>query len=112
MNNKKVVIDERILDNLLTKALPQEYEVLLEGYGLDEDEAEYFYLIILLLNGHVEVITDWLNSDDGRKVLDGAEELGLNFFDKLEYEIRLRLHDSFINLVVPLLLSWYTYEIS
>ena len=109
MNNKKVVIDERILDNLLTKALPQEYEVLLEGYGLDEDEAEYFYLIILLLNGHVEVITDWLNSDDGRKVLDGAEELGLNFFDKLEYEIRLRLHDSFINLVVPLLLSWYTY---
>ena len=109
MNKNKVLIDEKILDNLLIKALPQEYEVLLEGYGLDEDEEEYLLLILLLLNGHVEVITDWLNSDDGKKILDGAKELGLNFFDRLEYEIRLKLHDTFINTVVPLLLSWYTY---
>ena len=107
--SNKVIIDEKILDNLLLKALPQEYEVLLEGYGLDEDEEEYLILILLLLNGHIEVITDWLKSDDGRKILNGAEELGLNFFDKLEYEIRLKLHDSFTNTIIPLLLSWYTY---
>ena len=107
--SNKVIIDEKVLDNLLLKALPQEYEVLLDGYGLDEDEEEYLLLILLLLNGHIEVITDWLNSSDGRKILDGAEELGLNFFDKLEYEIRLKLHDSFINTIVPLLLSWYSY---
>lgn len=104
----KVLVDEELLDNLLEKALPNEYEVLLEGYGLDEDEEEYLYLILLLLNGHIEVITEWLTSDDARKILDGAEELGLDFFDKLEYEIRLRLHDDFLSLIVPLLLAWYT----
>ena len=107
--NNKVIIDERILDNLLIKALPQEYDVLLDGYGIDEDEEEYLILILLLLNGHIEVITDWLNSDDGKKILDGAKELGLNFFDRIEYDIRLKLHDNFINTIVPLLMSWYTY---
>ena len=107
--NKQVIIDEKVLDNLLLKAMPQEYEVLLEGYGLEEDEEEYFYLIMLLLYGHIEVIRDWFNSDDAHRILTGAEELGLNFFDKLEYEIRLKLHDNFIDKVVPLLLSWYTY---
>lgn len=105
----KVLVDEDLLDNLLEKALPNEYDVLLEGYGLDEEEEEYLYLILLLLEGHVEVITDWLDSEDARKILDGAEEMGLNFFDRLEYEIRLRLHDSFLTLIVPLLLSWYTF---
>lgn len=109
MKDNKVLIDERLLDNLLTKALPKEYEVLLDGYGLDEDEENYLYLIILLLYGHIEVITDWLNSDDAQRILNGAEELGLNFFDKLEYEIRLKLHDGFIDAVVPLLLHFYSY---
>lgn len=109
MNNSKVLIDEKLLDNLLLKALPKEYEVLLDGYGIDEDEEEYLILILLLLNGHIEVITDWLNSDDGKKVLSGAKELSLNFFDKLEFDIRLKLHDSFLDKVVPLLLSWYSY---
>ena len=105
----KILVDESLLDNLLEKALPNEYDMLLEGYGLDEEEEEYLLLILLLLEGHVEVIIDWLTSDDARRVLDGAEELGLNFFDKLEYEIRLRLHDNFLTLIVPLLMSWYTF---
>lgn len=108
MNNRKVILDEEVLDNLLIKAMPKEYEVLLEGYGIDEDEEDYFYLILLLLNGHVDVITEWLNSSDGQRVLSGADELGLNFFDKLEYKIREFLYDGFVNSVVPLLLSWYT----
>lgn len=105
----KVLVEENLLDNLLEKALPNEYDVLLEGYGLDEEEEEYLYLILLLLQGHVEVITEWLGSEDAKKILEGAEELGLNFFDKLEYEIRLRLHDKFLTLIVPLLMSWYTF---
>ena len=109
MVNRQVIIDEKVLDNLLLKALPQEYEVLLEGYGLDEEEEQYFYLILLLLNGHIEVINDWLNSSDGKKILDGVKELGLNFFDELEYKIRLKLHDSFTKDIVPLLLSWYSF---
>ena len=108
MITKQVMIDERVLNNLLLKAMPQEYDVLLDGYGIDEDEEQYLFLILALLNGHIEVITDWLNSDDGRKILDGVKELELNFFDKLEYEIRLKLHDSFTETVIPLLLSWYS----
>lgn len=109
MNRKQVLIDERVLDNLLLKALPNEYDVLLDGYGLDEDEEQYLILILTLLNEHIEVILDWLNSDEGKRILDGAKELGLNFFDELEYRIRLKLHDSFINTIVPVLLSWYSY---
>lgn len=109
MKDNKVLVDERFLDNLISKALPQEYEVLLEGYGIDEDEEDYLYLIILLLYGHVEVILDWLNTTDGKRVLSGASELGLDFFDKLEYEIRLMCHDKFVESFIPLLLGWYSF---
>lgn len=107
--NKKVLIDERILDNLLSKALPNEYDVLLEGYGLDEDEDEYMLLIFLILQGHLDIVLSWLNSDDTKKVLDGLRELDLNFFDRIEYEIRTFLHDKFLETIVPLLLSWYSF---
>lgn len=105
----KVLVDEELLDNLLVKALPKEYDVLLEGYGLDEDEEEYIFLIFLILNGHLDIVLDWLSSEDAKKVLDGVKELDLNFFDRIEYDIRSMLHDKFIDTVVPLLLSWYSY---
>ena len=109
MKHNKVIIDERLLDNLLIKALPNEYDVLLDGYGLDEDESEYILLIYLILQGHLDIVLKWLNSDDTKKVLDGVKELNLNFFDRIEYDIRTFLHDKFTETIIPLLLSWYTF---
>lgn len=105
----KVLIDEQVLDNLLVKALPEEYDVLLEGYGLDEDEEDYLLFILMVLYGHLDIVLDWLNGDDAKQVLSGAEELGLNWFDKIEYRIRTFLHDNFVKTAVPLLLSWYSF---
>lgn len=104
----KVLVDEDFLDNLLSKAMPSEYEVLLDGYGLEEDEEDYLILILLMLYGHIDVVIDWLNSEDAKKIVDGVKELPLNFFDKLEFEIRTHLFNDFTEKAVPLLLAWYT----
>ena len=44
----KIEIDEKVLDELILKSLPQEYEVLLYDDALTEEEQEYYYYLLLI----------------------------------------------------------------
>lgn len=103
----KVVIKESVLNNLIAKALPEEYELLLGDEPLSDDEEDYFNLILYLLNSNISVVINWLNSDDAQKVLNGVEELGLDFWDKIEDELRINFNNKFEEIIV-LLLGFYS----
>lgn len=104
----KILIDEEVLDNLILKSLPKEYEVLLNDTDLTEEEQEYYYYILLILNGHIDEVKNWITSSDFEEIISDIEKLPLNFFDDFKLKIRVFLEDKFNLLFVPLLLNYYT----
>ena len=103
----KILIDEDVLDGLLSKALPSEYEVLLSDTALTDEEQEYLYLILLILDGRVNEVKKWLTSDEFQQILEDIEKLPLNFFDSFKVKMRIYLEDKFETLILPLLLGYY-----
>ena len=104
----KILIDEEVLDNLILKSLPKEYEVLLNDTDLTEEEQEYFYYILLILNGQIDEAKKWITSNKFDQIVDNIEKLPLNFFDDFKLKIRVYLQDKFEVLLIPLLLGYYT----
>lgn len=105
--NDKVLIDEDVLNNLILKALPPEYEVLLYDDALSDDEKEYYYNILLILDGQVNEVRKWVSSDEFKEIIDNVESLPLNFFDDFKVKMRVFLTDKFEVLLLPLLLGFY-----
>lgn len=105
--NNKVLIDENVLNNLILKALPPEYEVLLYDDALSDDEKEYYYNILLILDGQVNEVRKWVSSDEFKEIMDNVESLPLNFFDDFKIKMRVFLTDKFEVLLLPLLLGFY-----
>ena len=105
--NEKVLIDEKVLDELILKSLPPEYEVLLDDVALTDDEREYYYLILLILDGRVNEVKEWVSSDNFKQIIDDVKNLPLNFFDDFKVRMRVYLADKFEVLLLPLLLSFY-----
>ena len=103
----KIEIDEEILDKLLLKSLPQEYEVLLYDDSLTEEEREYYYYILLILDGQIDEAKKWLSSDEFQQICDDIEKLPLNFFDSFKIKMRIYLQDKFELWLLPLLLGYY-----
>ena len=103
----KILVDEEFLDNLILKALPEEYEVLLYDSDLTEEEKEYYYYIVLILKGQIDEVKKWLTSDEFKQITQDIEKLPLDFFDSFKIKIRTFLHDKFETLLIPLLLQHY-----
>lgn len=103
----KILVDEDFLDNLILKALPEEYEVLLYDSDLTEEEKDYYYYIVLILNGQIDEVKKWLTSDEFKQITQDIEKLPLDFFDSFKIKIRAFLHDKFETLLIPLLLQHY-----
>ena len=103
----KILIDEDVLDNLISKALPSEYEVLLSDNDLTDEEQDYLYLILLILDGRINEVKKWLTSDEFKQILEDIEKLPLNFFDSFKLKMRIYLEDKFESLILPLLLGFY-----
>ena len=103
----EIIIDESFLNSLLSKALPEEYEVLLYDNALTDEEQEYYYYILLILDGRIKEVKEWLNSTEFKQVLDDVEKLPLNFFDSFKVKMRVYLQDKFELLLLPLLLGYY-----
>lgn len=90
----KLLIDEDVLDALLEKALPKEYEVLMEGYNLSEEEEEYFYLLLLLFSDILEKTKLWIYSWDNISI----DDLDMFFFDEMRNEINEIFKKHFISI--------------
>lgn len=103
----KIEIEESLLDNLILKSLPPEYEVLLYDDALSEEEQEYYYYILLILDGQIDEVKKWVTSDTFKKLLEDVENLPLNFFDDFKLKMRVYLQDKFELLLLPLLLDYY-----
>lgn len=103
----KIEIEESLLDNLILKSLPPEYEVLLYDDALSEEEQEYYYYILLILDGQIDEVKKWVSSDTFKKLLEDVENLPLNFFDDFKLKMRVYLQDKFELLLLPLLLDYY-----
>ena len=103
----KVLIDEKVLDKLLIKALPPEYEVLLYDDALTDEEIEYYYLLLLIVDGRVNEVKKWVTSDEFKRLMEDVEKLPLNFFDDFKVKMRVYLQDKYELLLVPLLLNYY-----
>lgn len=104
----KILIDEEVLDKLLLKSLPPEYEVLLYDDALTEEEKDYYYYLLLILDGQVNEVKKWISSDVFQELLNDIEKLPLDFFDDFTLKLRVYLHDKFESLLLPLLLLFYT----
>lgn len=104
----KIEIDEKVLDELILKSLPSEYEVLLYDDSLTEDERTYYYYILLILDGQVDEVKRWLSSDEVKEIVTNIEKLPLDFFDSFKLKMRTYLHSKFELLLLPMLLSFYT----
>lgn len=104
----KILIDEEVLDKLLLKSLPPEYEVLLYDDALTEEEKDYYYYLLLILDGQVNEVKKWVSSDVFQELLNDIEKLPLDFFDDFTLKLRVYLHDKFESLLLPLLLLFYT----
>ena len=107
MMNSKVLIDEDVLDKLIIKSLPPEYEVLLYDDDLSDDESEYYYLMLLILDGRVNEVKKWVSSDTFKELLEDVQNLPLNFFDDFKVKMRVYLADKFELLLLPLLWGFY-----
>lgn len=103
----KIEIEESLLDNLILKSLPPEYEVLLYDDALSEEEQEYYYYILLILDGQISEVKKWVSSDTFKKLLEDVENLPLNFFDDFKLKMRVYLQDKFELLLLPLLSDYY-----
>lgn len=103
----KILIDEKVLDELLLKSLPPEYEVLLDDVALTDEEKDYYYYLLMILDGQVNEVKQWLTSDEFQQILDDIEKLSLNFFDDFKLKIRVYIQDRFETLILPLLLGFY-----
>lgn len=100
----KVTIDEDVLDALIEKALPKEYEVLMEGYNLSEDEEEYLYLLLLLFSEILEKTKVWVYSWDDVSI----DDLDIFFFDEMRDEINKIFKKHFLS-ISSLLAIFYDY---
>lgn len=105
----QILIDEKVLDALLLKSLPSEYEVLLDDDSLTDEEKEYYYCILMILDGQIKEVKEWVSSDEFKQMMDDVEKLNLNFFDDFKLKMRTILQDKFELLLLPLLLGYY-YE--
>ena len=94
----RVEIDEQVLDKLLEKALPEEYEVLMEGYGLSEDEEEYLLLLLLLFKEILDKTKAWFFSWDNYSI----DDLDIFFFDEMRDEIQGLFREHFMTIMVLL----------
>ena len=103
MSNRKILIDEKLLDNLLLKSLPQEYEVLSYTHQLTEDEEEYLLILLALLYDIIESTRAWVLSLKDITNLDG---LDVFFFDEMDDEID-RLFKEHFDSVIILLSMFY-----
>lgn len=90
----KIVIDEEVLDVLIEKALPREYEVLMEDYDLSDDEEEYLYLLLLLFNEIVGETKKWIFSLDSFSI----DDLDIFFFDEMRDEINKIFKKHFMSI--------------
>ena len=90
----KVVIEESVLEALIEKALPQEYEVLKDDYNLSDDEEEYLYLLLLLFNEIVGETKKWIFSLDSFSI----DDLDFFFFDEMRDEINKIFKKHFISI--------------
>ena len=103
----KILIDEDFLDKLLKKSLPPEYEVLLDDDALTDEEREYYYCILMILDGQVQQVKEWVTSDEISQMLDDIEKMPLGFFDSFKIEMRTFLNNKYELLLLPLLLVYY-----
>lgn len=103
----KILVDEEVFDKLLLKSLPPEYEVLLDSDSLSDEEDEYLYLILLILDGRINEVKKWLTSDTFKRLIEDVENLPLNFFDDFKLKMRVYLQDKFELLILPLLFGYY-----
>ena len=90
----KLLIDEDVLDALLEKALPKEYEVLMEGYALSEEEEEYLYLLLMLFSEILEKTKLWVYSWDDISI----DDLDMFFFDEMRDEINKLFKKHFVSI--------------
>ena len=98
----KILIDEDVLDALIEKALPKEYEVLMEGYNLSEEEEEYLYLLLLLFHDILDKTKIWLYSWDNVSI----DDLDMFFFDEMRDEINKIFKKHFISISTLLALFY------
>ena len=103
----KILIDEDVLDALILKSLPEEYEVLLYDEDLTEEEKEYYYYILLILEGHIDEVKRWISTSEFQQMVSDIESLPLNFFDEFKLRMRVYIQDKFESLLLPLLLGFY-----
>ena len=103
----KILIDEELLDELLLKSLPPEYEVLLDDVALTDEEKDYYYCLLMILDGQVNEVKRWLTSNEFQQILNDIEKLSLDFFDDFKLKIRVYIQDRFETLLLPLLLGYY-----
>lgn len=104
---KKVLIDEDVLNKLLQKALPYDYEVLTHDDALNEEEVEYLTLILMILKGQIDEVQKWVNGEEFKKLMEDVKNLPLNFFEDMEIKLRVYFHDKFELLLLPLLMGFY-----
>lgn len=103
----KILIEESVLDNLILKALPPEYEALLYDERLTDEEQEYYYYLLLILDGRIGEVKKWVSSDEFKQLIEDVEKLPLNFFDDFKVRMRVYLNDKFELLLLPLLSDYY-----
>lgn len=104
----KVTIDEEVLDALIDKALPREYEVLMEGYGLSDEEEKYLLLLLLLFNDIVGKTKEWIFSLDSFSI----DDLDFFFFDEMRSEINDIFREHFTSIGVLLGMFYDTGKVS
>lgn len=103
----KITVDEELFNKLLLKSLPPEYEVLLNDEALSDEEEDYYYKILLILNGEINEVKKWVTSDEFKQLINDVENLPLGFFDEFKLKIRVFLQDKFELLLLPLLTGFY-----
>ena len=99
MKGKKVIIDEELLNNLLFKSLPQEYEVLSYESNLNEDEEQYLSIILTLLYEIIESTRRWVLSF---KNINNIDDLDIFFFEEMEDKINELFKEHFESVIILL----------
>lgn len=97
----KILVEEKFLDNLIQKALPQEYEVLAQDYALSEEEEEYFLLLLLLFSDIIRISERWIRS---HKKMPSIDELDMFFFDSVKKDIDDVFKEHFLTISSLLIL--------
>lgn len=100
--SRRVIIDERVLDKLLIKSLPAEYEVLTQNHELSEDEASYLIELLSLLEEIIGSTQEWVLSFN----ISDLEELDVFFFDEMRDRINGIFREHFLSVGVLLDYFW------